>query len=66
MRKEVENVKYHKINKPCVPAEEFMKYYLEHSYNENMFNKNGSINYNYWIYVNFLDTFFRTNFFHCI
>lgn len=47
MRKEIENVKYHKINKSCVPAEEFMKYYLEHSYNENMFNKDGSINYNY-------------------
>lgn len=33
--------------KICVPLEIFKNYYLTHSYNENMFDSDGSINTNY-------------------
>ncbi len=42
-----ENIKVHKIDKLCVPLKTFKNYYLTHSYNENMFKSDGSINPNY-------------------
>lgn len=42
-----ENIKAHKIDKPCVPLEVFKNYYLTHNYNENMFKSDGSINPDY-------------------
>ena len=41
------DINVHKIDKPCVPLEVFKNYYLNHSYNENMFKSDGSINPNY-------------------
>ena len=36
-----------KINKPCISEQEFIEFMLAHDYNENMFNKDGTLNKNY-------------------
>lgn len=41
------NVKVTKINHLGLSIDEFKNYYLKNNYNENMFNKDGSINLNY-------------------
>ena len=35
------------IDKPCMSEQEFIKFILERNYNENMFNKDGTLNKNY-------------------
>ena len=41
------DINVHEIGKPCVSLEVFKNYYLNHSYNENMFKSDGSINLNH-------------------
>lgn len=36
-----------KMDKPCMSEQEFIEFILEHDYNENMFNKDGTLNKNY-------------------
>lgn len=36
-----------KIDKPCISEQEFIEFMLERNYNENMFNKDGTLNKNY-------------------
>lgn len=36
-----------KIDKPCISEQEFIEFILERNYNENMFNKDGTLNKNY-------------------
>ena len=36
-----------KIDKPCISEQEFIEFMLEKNYNENMFNKDGTLNKNY-------------------
>ena len=36
-----------KIDKPCISEQEFIEFLLERNYNENMFNKDGTLNKNY-------------------
>ena len=35
------------IDKPCISEQEFIEFMLERNYNENMFNKDGTLNKNY-------------------
>ena len=42
---EVSNI--HQIDHICVTLDQFKDYYLEHNYNENMFNSDGSLNARY-------------------
>lgn len=35
------------IDKPCISEQEFIEFMLERDYNENMFNKDGTLNKNY-------------------
>mgnify|MGYP004593248143 FL=1 len=35
------------IDKPCMSEQKFIEFILEHDYNENMFNKDGTLNKNY-------------------
>ena len=41
------NIKVHKVNHICVELDTFKDYYLNHNYNENMFNDDGTLNKNY-------------------
>ena len=41
------NINIHQINHACFTIEQFKNYVLNHSYNENMFNSNGTLNRNY-------------------
>jgi hypothetical protein len=41
------NIKTHEINHVCVDLETFKDYYLNHSYNESMFNTDGTLNKDY-------------------
>ena len=36
-----------KIDKPCISEQEFIEFMLERNYNENIFNKDGTLNKNY-------------------
>jgi len=42
-----ENIKIHNVDHICVTLEQFKDYYLEHDYNENMFNPDGTLNAKY-------------------
>lgn len=42
-----DNNKIHEIEHACVTLDQFKDYYLEHDYNENMFNSDGTLNPNY-------------------
>lgn len=44
---EVNNINVHNINSVCLTTNEFRDYILDNSYNENMFNPDGSLNANY-------------------
>lgn len=44
---EVNTINVHKINSVCLTTNEFRDYILDNSYNENMFNPDGSLNANY-------------------
>ena len=41
------NIKVHKVNHICVELDTFKDYYLNHNYNENMFNDDGTLNKDY-------------------
>mgnify|MGYP002627200207 CR=1 FL=1 len=42
-----ENAKIHNVDNICVTKDQFINFYLARNYNENMFNIDGSINFNY-------------------
>lgn len=41
------NIKHHQIDHICTTLDDFKDYYLNHNYNENMFNSNGTLNRDY-------------------
>lgn len=41
------NINIHNVNHVCVSLNQFKDYYLEHNYNENMFNSDGTLNNKY-------------------
>ena len=41
------NDKTHTVDNICVTQDQFINFFLDRNYNENMFNNDGSINFNY-------------------
>ena len=47
MKETNEKIKSHIVDNICLTKDQFVNYYLNHNYNENMFNNDGSLNLNY-------------------
>ena len=41
------NINYHQVDHICTTLDDFKNYYLNHNYNENMFNSDGTLNRDY-------------------